>query len=247
MRTLVLVFTFLLASPVVAQNASDKLSPAETREAQKLAHTFARRLLRTKDLTPLVNKYFVPDFLNGYLKDTDPSWFLYLKRDVATQVSRAELRRYFIAELNWFYMCELYVFSRYSSRSDLDIPPEKMYPPDVLKVFRSDARLRATVEDKATDDSELMIGTVEQFRTFMQRLEDATRLLRKHARRINAGHTPQYRETLAEWTDRYSLYDPWLTHTNNTRRIDINIPSIQLQLARVNGRLRVVAAWFLVD
>jgi hypothetical protein len=255
MKTLALVFILLLAGPAFAQNPSDKLSPAEQHEAQTLARTFARRLLRTKDLGPLIDEYFVSDFLSGYLRDKDQEWFLCLKQDVAAQVSRAELRRYFIAELNWFYMGELYVFSRNSSRSVSNIPPDKLYPADVLKVLRSDPRMRATLDETGTDDSKLMIGSVKEFTTFRQKLERVTRLLRKHARTINAGHTPQYRETISDWTDRYSLYDPWLsvceqaclTQPKGTRLIVINIPSIQLQLARVNGRMRIVSAWFLID
>ena len=245
----------LLTSHVFAQTPSDKLSADESREAQKLAHTFARRLLRTKDLAPLVDDYLVRDFLNGYLQDTDRQWLAFLDRDVAKQMSRAELRRYFIAELNWFYLCELYVFSKYTFRFDSDVPLEKLYPADVLRVFRSDPRTRATLGNNDVADSELMIGTVAEMRSFVKRLETASRLLRKHARRINAGHTRHYRETLVDWTDRYQLYEPWLTVCEQTcmalpkgtRLIGIAIPSIELQFTKVNGRLRIVSAWFLID
>lgn len=250
-----LLLTLLAGPAALAQTPTDKLSVAERREAQKLAHTFARRLQRTKDLAPLVDEYFVSDFLTGYLQDTDERSLAFLDRSVAAQVSRAELRRYVIAELNWFYMSELYVFSKYAPGFDFEIAPEKIYPPDVLKVYLSDPRLRATIKDGVDDDSKLMVGTVEQMRTFVRKLEHVTRLLRKHAHRINAGHTRQYHETLADWTDRYSLYDPWLNTCEEpclalpkgTRLIGIAIPSIELQLVKVNGRLRIVSAWFLIE
>lgn len=249
------VLTLLLSSSAFAQDSKDKISVTESREALKLARTFSQRLQRTKDIAPLIDDYFAKDFMNGYVQDKDENWFIFLQRDVATKVSRAELRRYFIAELNWLYLCELYVFSKRSSRSEKDFLPEKIYPANVLKVFLSDTTMRATIEDKDFKESEIMIGTVERFRSFVLKLEHATRLLRKHARRINAGRTPQYRETLSDWTNRHHLYDPWLTTCEQTcltmpkgtGLIVINVPSVQLQLAKVRGRMRIVSARFLLE
>ena len=255
MKTLVLVFTLLLASPAFAQTPTDKLSPDEIQEAQKLARTFSRRLLRTKDITPLIDEYFVSDFLNGYLQDKDESWFMFLDRNIATQVSRAELRRYFIAELNWLYLAQLYMFSKYSSCSDMDLPLEKTFPADVLRLFRSDSRRNVTIGEKDVDDLELRVDTLENFPSFVEKLEHGTHLLRKHAVKINAGHTPQYRETFALRNKLNNFYEPWLsvceqqwlTLPKGTRVIGITVPSIELHLAKVNGRMRIVSAWFLID
>lgn len=252
MKTLVLGFILLFAGPVFGQTPPDKLTPDETREAHRLARTFARRLLHTKDLTPLVDEYFARNFIDGYLQCNNQRWLLDLDPKLATEVSRAELRRYLIAELNWFYLCELYVFSKHPSSSNLEMPPEKMFPADVLRIFRSDPNLKFMV-DVQKDDAP-MISTVERLRTFVENLERTTVLLRGYARRINAGHTRQYRETLSDWADHFELYKPWLesdddclTAPKGTRVISVTVPSFELHLSKVNGRMRIISAWFLID
>jgi len=253
-KAVVVPALLLLANTSFAQ---ERISADEMREARRVAQTFARRLQRTKDITPLIDDYFAPDFIDGYLQDNVSNWFIFLDHDFAKKLTRAELKRYFIAEMNWLYLCELYVFSKYSSlrTGDLDLPPEKMYPPDVLKIFLSDPRMKATLATTGSDEQELLISTADRFRSFVENLERAARLLRKYAIRINAGRTRQYRETLADWKTRYYLYDPWLTSCDEiclalpkgTKFIQVNIPTIQLRFARVRGQLRIVFAAYLVD
>jgi hypothetical protein len=252
MKALVLVFGLLLACPAFAQTPSDKPTPNEKREAQQLARAFARRLQRTKDLAPLVDKYFVSNFLDGYLQDRNYENVIFLlDRKVLEQISRAELRRYVIAELNWFYLSELYVFTKYSPRSTVDIPVEKTYPADVIQVYQSDPTIKSMMDDSATSEQDATIKTVERLTGLLQTLDRAASLLRKHARQINAGRTQQYRESV----NCFDLYDPWLqvceapclALPKGTRLIGINVPSLQLQLAKVNGRLRIVWAGILVE
>ena len=260
MRTMVLK-AFLVPALLLLANTSfaqDRISADERREARRMAQTFSRRLLRTKDIAPLIDDYFVADFLDGYLKGSEANWLAFLDRDFAKQLTRAELRRYFIAELNWFYLGELYVFSKYSSSQigKLDLSsPEKLYPADVLKVLLSDPSIKTTVESEAADEQELLVRTPDRFRSLLVNLERAARLLRKHAIRINAGRTPQYRETVSDWKARYELYEPSLWPCDErcfalpkgTRLIQVNVPSIQLWFARVRGQLRIVAATYLID
>ena len=252
MKSFLVPTLLLLASTSFAQ---ERISADEMRQARKVARTFARRLQRTKDITPLIDDYFATDFLDGCLEGNEGNWFVFLDRDFAKKLTRAELRRYFIAELNWFYLCELYLFSKYSSVGDLELPPEKMYPPDVLKLFLNDPSMKATIETTGSDEQELLVSTADRFRSFVENLERAARLLRKHATRINGGRTRQYRETIADWKTRYYLYDPWLTSCEeqcfalpkDTKLIQVNTPSIQLWFARVRGQLRIVAATWLIE
>ena len=260
MRTMVLK-AFVVPALLLLVNTSfaqDRISAGESREARRVAHTFTRRLQRTKDIAPLIDDYFAPNFLDGYLQGREANWFAFLDRDFAKQLTRAELRRYFIAELNWFYLGELYVFSKYSSSriSKLDLSsPKKLYPADVLRIFLSDPIMKTIVEAEAADEEELLVRTPDRLRSLLANLESAASLLRRHATRINAGRTPQYRETVSDWKARYQLYEPSLTRCEEkcfalpegTRLIQINVPSIQLWLTRVRGQLRIVAATYLVE
>jgi hypothetical protein len=246
----------LLANTSFAQITTERISAEEMREARRIAQSFSRRLQQTKDITPLIDDYFAKDFLDGYLQGSEQNWFVFLDRDFAPQLTRAELRRYLIAELNWFYLCELYLFSKYASSADgLDLPLGKMYPPDVLKVFLSDPLLKHAIDTKDSDAPDYLVSNADRFRTFVGNLERAARLLRKHTTRLNAGRTKQYRETLSDWKTRYHLYEPWLTSCdeqclalpNDTELVLVNIPSVQLQFARVQGQMKIVSAWFLID
>jgi hypothetical protein len=245
----------VLAATAFAQTSTDKISANEAAEAVQLARTFSTRLQRTKDITPLIDAYFVNDFINGYVQDHEEDWFIFLPRKVAKRLSRAQLRKYFIAELNWFYLCNLVTFSQYSSLSHSDIAFEKIYPADVLKLFLDDRSMRVTIKDEDHDESTVLIGSIARFRSFRNKLERANYLLRQHARRINAGETPPYRETMSDWSVRYYHYDPWLkictqtclTMPKGTRLIIVNVPSLQLQLARVNGRMQILSATYYLD
>jgi hypothetical protein len=143
LTTLVTLLT--LANGLAAQSDGNRLSPSEEREARRTAHLFSQRLLQTKNIAPLIPKFFAPKFIDGYLSDPNENWFIFGNPKDKSRFSRSDLRRFYIAHTNWFYLCDLYVFSKHSSTEnteELDGDSlDRIYPRDVLKIFTSNPYL----------------------------------------------------------------------------------------------------------
>src|SRR5262249_42306393 len=53
--------------------------PVEKLQLEKVAsfaYAFAQNLEKTKDIKPLVDRFFVTNYLTGYLQDQDTNWFM---------------------------------------------------------------------------------------------------------------------------------------------------------------------------
>ena len=234
-----------ITSFVSAQESSVKIMPSESREAERIARSFSQRLEQTKDLAPLVEEFFATDFIGGYLQDTEHNRLLILKHDVAQQVSRDELLRYYIVSLNAGYLHSVYIHSKYPSTSNKDVPEEQLFPSDVERLIKNHPN-SATYKDKD------WIESVEQFRDYIDLWEKAGVLLRKHVVKSKAEKSEGYRITLTDWGKRFSHYQPRLRVCGEsclglpkgTRLIMVNVPVFQLELANVNGRMKIVSAMY---
>lgn len=124
-RTLIALLLVLaltpVASPVRAQADEDtyQLTQAEQRkfelEAKPLALRFVKRLEETGDVGPLVDEFFLPDFVErfqkflraGNLNEEYDLVFVGISRKVLTQADAADLRRVFVVLVNlWHHFDE---------------------------------------------------------------------------------------------------------------------------------------------
>jgi len=235
----------LLGSTESAQESSAKITQGEASEAERIARSFTERLEQTKDLTPLIEEFFAHDFIGGYLKDTGTNRFLILKREVARQVDRDELLRYYVVSLNAGYLNTVYIHSKYPSTSSKDIPEEELIPLDVARLVKNHPY---TAFYKSKEE----IDSVEQLRSYMDLWEKAGALLRKRLVRSKAERSEGYRLTLADWAVRFHLYEPWLRDWGDgclglpkgTRLIAVNIPVFQLYLVVIGGKMKIVSAMY---
>lgn len=219
----------------------------ELEKARKYAYSFTQHLEQTKDFKPIIDKFFVANYLNGYLEETDTNWFLNVNREIATKVSRKELQRFYIALMNTGYLSSLYVISQSPSDSDEHVSVEKLIPPDILKLIRNH---RYTAAYKSKEDNydflAEKIDNVERLQSYTDLLERIASLMRKHVIKVAAEHSNEYRSMLDDW----SLYQPrvrictasCLGLPNRTRLFEVNVPVFRLQLAEIRGNLRVVSA-----
>ena len=158
-----------------------------------------------------------------------------------------------MAWLNWNYLDDLYVLSKYSSKSDKlnELPPEKLYPPDIWRVGMKHPFISAILKGGLPE----VISSLEQLRAVTQVLEELNALLRSRIARSAQRPTKQYRETLADWGRRYSLFEAGESTCHDdcfgvsvgSRYFIINVPSYQLFFASVNGQMRIVMAAPYVD
>lgn len=221
-------------------------------KAKKLARSFSEQLERKKDFAPLVKEFFAPRFLNGYLRDAEVNWFLVLNRDVAAQAPRAGLQRYYIALLNFGYLSNLYFASQLPQlRSDPNESPtdEEIIPPAMVNLIRHHPYLSAYQRMNGKDDSAAQnIDSLERLRRYTDLMEKLGALLRRKVMEVRVEKKEKY--VLALEDLRESLAEPEISVCQKecfglpagTKLFQVNAPVFRLQLAEINGQMKVVSA-----
>ena len=83
------------ACNLIKPKTSTPSVPNETIELEKAAGyalSFSQHLEQAMDFKPIIEKFFVANYLDGYLQDKNTNWFLNLNRDTAARINRRELR-----------------------------------------------------------------------------------------------------------------------------------------------------------
>lgn len=216
-------------------------------KAAKYAYAFAQRLEQVKDFKIVIDKFFVANFLNGYLDDKSTNWFFNLNRDTAAKLSRRELQRFYVALMNTGYLSSLYFINHYPSNSDETVTVERLVPSDVLHLIRNHPYTVAYKTSEANYDFLAeKIDSVERLRSYTDLLERLGSSLRRHVIRGAAEHSKEYQAMLEDW----DLYQPkvrvcaqsCLGLPSGTRLFEVNVPVFRLQLAEIRGSLKVVSA-----
>ena len=223
-------------------------SPPPDEKAQKekvaqFAVDFAHDLEQAEDFTPLIDRFFVPNYLTGYLQDQNTNWFLNLNRDVASKVSRQELQRFYIAQMNASYLTSLYLISQLHSEPEDAVSAQKLLPNDVQELVTHHPY---TTQYKVRDFADDKIDSVERLRSYSDLLERINSLMREHVNKVRASESEEWRDTLEDW----HLYDPTvrvcgkdcLDLPDGTRLYEVNVPVFRLQLAEIEGTLKVISA-----
>jgi hypothetical protein len=222
---------------------------AEEAQLEKVilfAYDFAQLLEKTKDFKPLIDRFFVTNYLDGYLHDQKTNWFLNLNRDTAAALNRQELQRFYLALMNAGYLSSLYLLSQLPP--DFEGPmSEKLLPADVLQLIKNHPyTVRYRPETGENDFLGEKIDSIERLRSYTDLLEKLSSLMRRHVERTRATERKEWQSMLEE----SALYHPQArVCTGNcfglpdgTKLFEVNVPVFQLQVAEVNGSLKVVTA-----
>jgi hypothetical protein len=216
-------------------------------KAAKYAYGFAQQLEEAKDFKLVIDKFFVRNFLNGYLKDKHANWFLNLDRDTAAMLSRRDLQRFYVALMNAGYLSSLYLISQSPPDSDDPVALERLVPSDAWQLIRNHPYTAKYKHQEANYDFLAeKIDNVERLRSYTDLLERLGALMRKHVIRVAAERSKAYQAMLEDW----DLYEPKIRSCgqdclglpNGTRLFEVNVPVFHLQLAEIGGNLKVVSA-----
>jgi hypothetical protein len=220
---------------------------AQLRKVAEFALHFAQHLEKTKDIKPLIDQYFIANYLDGYLRDQHTNWFLNLNRDTASMVNRQELQRFYVSLMNVGYLNSLYLISQLPADSEGPVAAEKLLPPNVLQLVRNH-RYTTQYRNREGDYDFLAenIGSVERLRSYTDLLEGINSLMREHVTRKRAAQSKEWQAMLEEW----DLYHPkaivcgknCFGLPKGTELFEVNIPVFRLQVAEVSGKLKVVSA-----
>jgi hypothetical protein len=230
--------------PVVSTDA------IELAKAASYALSFSEHLEQAKDFKPIIEKFFMADYLSGYLHDNSTNWFLNLNRDTAARVSRGELQRFYVALMNTGYLSSLYFISQYPADSDEPVAFERLIPSDVLQLIGNHPYTIAHKRKEGNFDYLAEnIDSLERLRSYTDLLERIAALMRKHVKSVAAEHSKEYKAMLEDWDWTFDLYQPkvricarnCLGLPEGTRLFEVNVPVFRLQLAQVRGNLRIVS------
>jgi hypothetical protein len=220
---------------------------AELEKVALFASDFARELEKTKEFKTLVHRFFVTNYLDGYLNDQQTNRFLNLSRDTAAKLSQQELQRFYVALMNTGYLTSLYLISQLPSPPEELTLDEKLLPPDVLQLLRNHPY--TTAHKRRDGDFAFLadnIDSVERVRSYTDLLEGISTLLRHHVNKAKAAQSKEWLAMLERW----ELYEPTVAVCAHnclglpagTKLFEVNVPVFRLQVAEVSGELRVVSA-----
>lgn len=178
------------------------------REVVEVARQFARRLQETREFKPDGDKLFSERFLDCHLtaelKGQENGIFRQisgpLPAAIAGQASKDELRRYLLAQLNFFHLITLQRMSTRDLNSKLAgsfSRNENDYPPNVFQLLMKNDLLAAAI--KETNDSVRIVNvikSVQDLRSVLPVLEEAIQVMREHFRKHQPERTELYKKNL---------------------------------------------------
>ncbi|HXQ33299.1 MAG TPA: surface-adhesin E family protein, partial [Anaerolineales bacterium] len=154
----------------------------ELERVEKYAYQVAQHLERTKDFQPIINRFFVNNYLSRYLQDEDTNWFLVLDQATARKATPRELQRFYVAFMNAGYVGSLYLIERSSpdfpERASLE-ELKRLVTPDVWKLIANHPYTRAH-KNSNYDFLGEKIDDLKQLRGYTDLLEKIVVAMRKH-------------------------------------------------------------------
>ena len=262
---------FAFAISAYPQVKSDKITPYEAKEANALAHRFAKRLLETKDVRQLTGEFFVRDFSQRLWLEVNGHYWQILRHDQVRPERRTSLFRYYVAEINFIYLFTLIS----TSLGDIQhlTPPDtdddynafqayiKYLPSEVKSAFDRDEEIWKLIQknEKAfdVDKPETSEAADHYFDRTLRFLDRIVPVLRRAAIRINAGRGTSFQKNMLQLAGAgdISTYKPFEVDCDDScygfekgnRIIYVEfLPLFQLTFSKLSGRLRVIDFQFAV-
>jgi hypothetical protein len=242
---------------IAAQAPKDEITPEETARVNAIAHKFADRMFVTKNIEPLINEFFVKDFIKRGLTNPKDSWDgAMIEGKLARQLPERDLRRFFIAERNWYFLLQIYLCSIASA---LDDDGEIKWAKNedcvrLLSLLKKDPNMKFSTAEFSDDEleREFPVRTKEKFLSLLRSFERFVPIIKRHVISTKAGTTDQWKETMDYWTKRFNYYHPSALNDDDdprygtqpqTRRFTVNVPSFTLVLIKLRGKIKIVDAF----
>jgi hypothetical protein len=138
------------------------MTPEEEREARELARQFVEHLREHNDVSPLVEELFVGDFASRLRRERKELPMLFVAPEAAARAGDDELKRFYVAEFNFFSRTFAYWMTRAQSSGGSDQDDEDgdsdaletWYPPDVLGVLKDDPFMAAAIAQAERPEEE---------------------------------------------------------------------------------------------
>jgi hypothetical protein len=180
---------FLIVSLVAIISASQtancqELTKAEEQEARTLAARFIGQFAQSKDLTPVVEQLYVPDFIQRFnqskLKRPEMSLDLYfipgLEYDTTLLAHGTpdDWRRFYIAENNFIFLGIVYASRKISGKGE-DVAPTDLYPQQVIDLLNQNPNLSNVIVRKGRGKP---ISSIDELHKATETLEQSATIMR---------------------------------------------------------------------
>jgi hypothetical protein len=233
--------------PVSDEEAEEAREEVAAEKVERFARSFWHNLEEKKDFGPLVKEFFAPDYLSGYLQDKETNWFLTLDPAVAARVSPAELQRYHVALMNLAYLSAAY-FVGQSPSEDETVPDEKLVAPGVADLVLHHPYTSAHRGAKGGYDYlEEKIDSAERLRGYTELLESTAALFRRNLKKAEAGKRKDYRAPVEDLLEDSVRARSWVCSRecfnlpNGTKLFQVSVPVFRLQIAELDGELKIIS------
>lgn len=258
LRAIVLsaVSTVALSATLTAQPKTESITPSEYREARRLSLRFERRLLRTRDIRPLMREFFVPGFFRNLDVEDFPDWTI--RADQITPERRAMLERFYYAQFNWMYLYLLCDETRRKTGSPAySEDPLQDLPLEIRKAILSPLghwnAILTNDENNYLKKPPTSVEANTYFDNTLHLLEKTEPLLRKYSFKIKAGRNVSSSQKTNTWGDflkiksRAYACDHCFGFEKGTRMVVTGFPFLGLILTRSKGSLKIVSLELATD
>jgi hypothetical protein len=186
----------LLCSTLLSAQTSDD---ADLAGAKAFAKEFSSQLLQKKDVSHLLNKYFVSKpkyFPYGFLEIVGkPDWGKELSDEMRRQTG--------MRLLNFLWVEALYI-----SKATLedDLRPENRFPSEIMPLIKSKPILSCLLANEVA----IKFDSLSQFSTFLDALVPVTNALRKHL----SLHQESWESYFRKWASQFSSISNYKSKCN---------------------------------
>lgn len=232
-------------NPVVRPNAKSD-DELELDRAYEFVRSIRKTLARSRNFQLIVNNFFTHDFIKRYLDDDDSTWFFNLTPDTASKASYAELKRFYVAQLNAGYLTSLYLISQTMAKAQSPDEPviEKTIPADIYRLInRHSYTLTYKAKTTGYDFLAENVDSIARMRSYTDLLERVAVLMREHVRRVYPESSQQDKNILED-SDLHSRVctNECLGLPKGTKLFELTMPPLRLQFAKIKGAWKVISA-----
>jgi hypothetical protein len=188
------------ATPTLVQDQAT-VTDQEKQEVQEFAKRFVARLLKTRDIRPLINEFFLSDFISIPKQD----FYEKVSPELYAKLSKNERLRLFVAQENLGYMITLDVMTKPDSQATDGLPFQSIVPAAVARKLARSRLVEGTAKFAAR--SELLQE--------LSRLEKTILEARPFLKRKNLEQSPDFLTRLAKFER-----DPYLGYRVRSSVID---------------------------
>lgn len=190
---------------------------------------------------PLIDRYFVDDFLSRFEMEGDGFPLAVLPTGTPSKISLDSRLRYYEMTLTLYYLMMQYQLGRDQTVDD----PEGAVPSDVRRVFAKNKMLL----DSSDSASENQPKNERELLKIVGSMEKGVVLMRKALKHRNPKEAETYKESLGKLYKAKTFFKPWQSKSDKacygfpvgTTLYWVDIPFLQLLLVKIDEGVKVLS------